>query len=352
MQPDPNAPPESIVLSTFSGLKNTVSRERLQAHELETATNVDIDDAGQLRRRRGLTLLLAGSYHSIRGPLADKAYGVKDGVLGIIRPNGSFYTLGINIGVAPVCYTEVNEEVYFSSSSMSGVITLNETVQPWGQTDGQGFWDSPVYTPTETLGEVGGSLLGDPPKATQIEAYKGRIYLAQGKALWATELYRYHYVDRTKAFLPFEHDITLVMAVGDGLYVGTTGGMYFLQGILGSFKLQQITSAAVLPGSGVFVPAELVHPQAANGPVPTTAAVVCFTNEGVLACFDGGTSYNLTNARVLFPEGIAAAGLFRQGDGANQYIAAVDSAGAPTSTARIGDYIDAEIIRAVDRQGG
>jgi hypothetical protein len=83
---------------------------------------------------------------------------------------------------------------------MSGVITLSRDGATVGHTDGQGTWFSPVYTPTDTLGEVGGTLLGDPPKATQIEAYKGRIYLAvEGKTLWATELYRYHYVDRTAA---------------------------------------------------------------------------------------------------------------------------------------------------------
>jgi hypothetical protein len=145
---------------------------------------------------------------------------------------------------------------------MGGVVAQAEMVSPWGKTDGQGFWDSPVYAPTETLGEVAGQLLGDPPKARCIAYYKGRIYLAAGKTLWATELFRYHYVDRTKGFMQFEHEITLVMAVADGLYVGTLGGLYFIQGVLGTFKLQQITSGAVLFGSGVEVPSQLIHPQA------------------------------------------------------------------------------------------
>jgi hypothetical protein len=346
--PDPNLP-DSIILGAFSGLKNTVAPERLKADELERALNVDVDDAGQLRRRRGYILSLAGDWHSVKGPLAGKVYGVKDGTLGIIRPGPVFYTLGVDVGAAPVCYAEVNDEVYFSSRDASGVISLAETVEPWGDTAGQGTWLSPVYTPTETLGEVGGTLLGDPPKATQIEAYKGRIYLAQGKTLWATELWRYHFVDRTGGFIQFEHDITLVMAVGDGLYVGTTGGLYFLQGVLNSFKLQQMTTGAVLPGSGVAMPAELVHPQARNSPVPTDTAIVCLSDDGVLAGFDGGTVFNLTRDRLLLPAGTSAAGLFRQDLGANHYVAAMDSAGGPSANTRIGDYVDAEIIRAVDR---
>lgn len=347
-QPDPNIP-QTIVVGQFDGIKNTVAPERLGPSDLEKALNVDIDDAGQIRRRRGYDLKIAGAFHSIKGPLAGKVYGVKDGTLGIIRPGPSFFSLSVAIGTASVCYTEVNEEVYFSSRDASGVIAADETVSEWGHTDGQGTWLSPVYTPTDTLGEVAGTLLGDPPKATQIEAYKGRIYLAVGKVLWATELFRYHYVDRTKNFMQFEHDITLVAAVDDGLYVGTTGGLYFLQGVFGSFKLQQVISSPVLPGSGVIVPVELVHPQARNQAVPTGIAAVMMTNDGVVAGFDNGTCYNLTSGRVLFPAGVTAAGLFRQDQGANHYLAAVDSAGAPSANARIGDYIDAEIIRAVDR---
>jgi hypothetical protein len=347
-QQDPNIP-DSIVLGAFGGIKNTVAPERLGPADLERALNIDIDDAGQVRRRRGYALALAGVWHSIKGPLAGKVYGVKDGVLGIIRPGPTFYTLGVTIGSAPVCYDEVNDEVYFSSLDASGVIGLAETVSEWGHTDGQGTWLSPVYTPTDTLGEVGGTLLGDPPKATQIAAYKGRIYLAQGKTLWATELYRYHYIDRTRNFMQFEHEITLLMAMGDGLYVGTVGGLYFIQGVLGSFRLQQIVPSAVLPGSGVFVPTDLVHPQAQNQAVPTGVAMLAMTSDGIVAGFDGGNCYNLTQAKIAFPAGISAAGLYRQDQGVNSYVAAVDSAGAPTANARIGDYVDAEIVRAADQ---
>lgn len=348
----PQPEPESIVLGAFDGLKNTVAPERLSARDLVNGLNIDLDDSGQPRRRRGYALELSGDWHSIKGPLAGKAFGVRNGHLGIIRPLPAFTDLGITIGAAPVCYTEVNDEVFFSSASMSGVVSTNDTVQPWGHTDGQGQWLSPVYSPTDTLGEVAGTLLGDPRPASCLAAYSGRIYLAVGNTLWATELFRYHYIDRTRNFMQFEHEITLVMAVTNGLYVGTVGGLFFLQGVFGTFKLQQVTTGAVLPGSGVDVPQELVHPQARQQDMPAGGAVVMMTADGVLAGFDGGTVYNLTRSRLELPSGVYAAGLFRQDQGANSYVATVDSAGAPTSTARIGDYIDAEIIRAVDRQGG
>ena len=345
-QQDPNVPPESIVLSQFAGLKNTVSQERLQPNELERAINVDIDDVGQVRRRRGYTLKDAADYHSVK-TVGGKTYGVRSGSLGIIRDDYSFTALQ-SAGAGAICYTEVDGDVYFSGG-ISGVIAPDETVSPWGASD-QGTWVSPVIAPTDTLGAISGKLLGDPPKASAIEAYKGRIYLAVEKVLWATELYRYHYVDRTTNFMQFEHDITLLMAVGDGLYVGTIGGLYFIQGVFGKFQLTKINDDPVLPGSGQFVPAELVHPQGRNQPVPSGMAAVFMATCGIIAGFDGGTCYNLTYGTVVFPAGVSGASLFRQDQGANSYIAAVDSAGGPSANARIGDYVDAEIIRA--SQGG
>jgi hypothetical protein len=348
-QMDPNAPPESIVLGAFGGIKNTVSRERLEASDLERATNIDLDDAGQPHRRRGFALASFGSWHSVRD-IGGRTYGVRDGTLGIIDHDYSFiefddgYTDLVAAGTEPLSYTEVAGDVYFSSASTSGIIS-GTTILGWGHTGEQGTWLSPVLQPTDTLGEVSGRLLGDPPRATSIEAYKGRIYLAVGKILWATELYTYHYVDRTRNFMQFEHDITLLMAMDDGIYVGTTGGLYFIGGMFGQFKLSLVIPAAVLPGSGVFAPVEQVHPQARNGPLPTGVAALMMTSDGIVAGFDGGSAYNLTHDRVIFPDGISAAGLFRQDLGVSSYVAAVDSAGGPSANTRIGDYVDAEIVR-------
>ena len=339
--------PESIVFGGFRGMRNTVAAERLAAEELERAINVDIDDSGQVRRRRGYVLKDAADYHSVR-TIGDKVFGVRNGTLGIIRPDYSFKTI-YAAGTGPICYAEVNGDVYFSGEGVSGVINGEEEYTTWGGTDGQGQWVSPVINPTSTVGAISGKLLGDPPHASSIEPYKGRIYLAAGKTLWATELYQYHFVDKTKNFMQFEHDITLLMAMSDGIYVGTTGGLYFIHGVLGGFRLQMIITAAVLPGSGTLVPTDMVHPAARNGPVPAGDAALMTTSEGVVAGFDNGSCYNLTHDKVILPTGVSAAALYRQDQGANSYIAAVDSAGGPSANARIGDYVDAEIVRF---QGG
>jgi hypothetical protein len=342
----PDQPPESVILGAFKGLKNTVSRERLGPDELERAINIDIDDAGQIRRRRGYARKLTGSWHSLR-TFTLKVLAVRDGTLGIVSDGNAFTSLGVFVGSRPLAYTEVNGEIYFCNNEASGVVRNDDTVDAWGQTSGQGLWLSPVIDETPTLGPVAGALLGDPMKGSCIEAFKGRIYIADGKTLWATELFRYHLVNRTRGFMQFEHEITLVMGVDDGMYVGTTGGLYFIKGVFGAFELSIINNDGVIPGSGQFVPAELVHPQARNAPVPSGAAAVFMTSGGILAGFDHGTCFNLTLGTVVFPGGVTAAALFRQDSGANHYVAAIDSFGGPSANARIGDYCEAEIVRRI-----
>lgn len=341
-------PPESIVLAAFAGIRNTVSEERLSTADLSAAVNVDIDDAGQLRRRRGFESRSNANYHSLR-EIAGRHFVVKDGILGTINP-ALTHTPLVAVGPDPLCYTRVGDVVFFSSRSASGKV-VGDVVQPWGVTGGDGQWISPVQTPTETLGLVAGKMLTAPPLATEIDYYKGRIYLAAGRWLWGTELYLYDLVDRTRNFVPFQDDITMLRAVEDGLYVGTTAQLLFLSGVMSDgLKMTVVVDSPVIAGSAVDVPLSKVHPQARQGPVPEGDAPVFLTAAGICLGLDGGQVYNLTDGRVVFPPAQRAAALYREDQGANAYVAVADSGGSPNANARIGDYVDAQIIRA--SQGG
>lgn len=344
MASKPDDPPETLIIPAFMGVRNTVSPERLAVGELERALNVDIDNVGQLRRRRGFVLKLSGSWHSAT-TIGATAYGVRDGRLGIVRPNYSFVDLAPG-GDAPISYANVGADIYYSSDDVSGRLVDGETPAAWGETGGDRTWYSPVITPTETLGEVAGKLLGKPPLAQHITYFNGRMWLARGKTLWATELFLYNYVDKTRTFFQFEDEITMLQAVDDGIYVGTLAAVYFLAGdALAAMKRKDILAFGAIRGSAVVAPADAVHPQARQGDFPLSNAVVFKTEQGVCAGFRGGECYNLTRDRVVFPAADRAAALFRSDSGANHYIAVANSAGTPSSNARIGDYVEAEIRR-------
>lgn len=332
---------DSVSLSKFEGLRNTVASERLSPGELEVAVNVDIDDAGELRRRRGTTRVATGSHHSLFRAGDDRHYVVKNGALCRLFPNYSTQLLKLGIGQDPLSYVKVGEDVYFSSRSQSGVINEHDVVSNWGAYTDGGTWLSPVLNPSDSLPAVRGKLLGAPPLATSLAYFNGRIYLANERTLWATELYLYNYVDKTKNFIFFESNITGIGAVTDGIYVGTEEAVFFLSGPFNEMRRIHTVDAGMIAGSVVDVPPEFVGAEESQ----SKNAILFMTTLGLYMGLDGGDCMNLTKGRVEFPRSDVVAPLFRRQDGLNTYIGVADSAGTPSSSARIGDYVDAEIRR-------
>jgi len=351
---------DSVMIQQFAGIRNTVSRERLGPTDLEKAQNIDLDDVGQARRRRGYTLVAAGNYHSMHRA-EDRVFVVKDGTLGILYPDYSFEALRAGMGQDKILYPDYSFEAlragmgqdkmayahvggvtYYSSRVASGKVLEDKTNASWGFSDSAGEWISPVLNPTSTLSPIHGKVLSAPPIAEHLAYYSGRIYLAEGRTVWATELWQYDYIQTTKNFMQFEYDVTGLGVVQDGIYVGTTGGVWFLNGPgLGNFELVHISHEPLIPGSIVVVPADLVRPDRNR----SRQAILYMTNEGLYTGLDSGVAYNLTEDRVVFPEAASVAAMYRHQDGINQYVGVADAGGTPASKARIGDYVDAEIRR-------
>lgn len=337
----PDNPPENVVFNQFDGLKNTVAAERLGPTDLERAVNVDIDDAKQIRRRRGYMRKLTGKFHSAysvpRGLLV-----ARDGHLTLVYDSYEAVDLGAEVGDDPLSYVHIGIETYFSSRSASGIVKHDLTVEPWGAEVSPGEWVSPVMNPTATLGAVRGKLLGKPPMATSLTLYNGRIFLANEKVLWFTEPYLYNYINKTRNFFQYEYDITALGVVANGIYVGTEGGLYFQSGDVSKMERLKVSSAPVLARSIVPVDPDVIG---AAQQAQSKQALMCMTGDGIVACLDSGVTFNLTQDRFVFPEAIGAAPLFRRQDGMNQYIVVTDSGGSPSSSACIGDYVEAEIRR-------
>lgn len=333
--------PDSVSLAQFAGLKNVVSAERLSPAELVNAQNIDIDDVGQVRRRRGYTLKSSGNFHSLFSS-ERTLYGVKNGALGVINPDFSFATIKADVGPSPIAYVHVAENIYYSSATTSGKINHNTKVHSdWGALVSAQTWLSPVVNPTSTLNPISGQSLGKPPLATSLAYFNGRIYLANETTLWATELYLYDYVDKTRNFMQFESPITALGVVTDGIYVGTSTSLYFLSGPMTEMRRLPV-DGGVYPGSMVYASTDALPPELAGN---SRQSIMYMGPDGLVVGLDGGRTTNLTQTKFLFPNTTNVAAMFRRQDGINQYIGVSDSGGAPTSAARIGDYVDAEIRR-------
>jgi hypothetical protein len=189
---------------------------------------------------------------------------------------------------------------------------------------------------------VYGRLIGPPPFAEFIAYHNSRIYLANKRMLWATIPYTYDLVDKTQTFIQFEADITGVVAVSDGLYVGSTEGAWFLTGDFGQMRRLPMSDDAVVPGSMVEAAGEDFPAELARN---AKKAVLMMTSGGLCVGFDGGVYANMTGSRFWFPDAQTAAAFVRRQDGFTQYVGVADNRGSPVSSARIGDFVDAEIVR-------
>jgi hypothetical protein len=350
--PEPQGQPESVTFSRFDGLKNTVSLERLGSKDLVSATNIDLDDDGEAHRRRGYTQVVTGNFHSLYTSEDGVIYGVCNGDLGIINPDYSVVALQSGIGEDPTAgglgltYVQVGKNIYFTSLSNNGIIdTKTQTVGPWGPS--QDFWFSPVVDPSATLPAIRGRLLGPPPLASFLAYFNGRLYLGTKNVLWATEMFAYGLVDKTKGFTQFEGDLTMIGEVTDGLYIGTTEGVWFLEGPSYPLKRTRVMDSPAIPGSMVYVPGELANPPQIGLDTDTTTqvSVMFMTTRGVCVGMDGGKTYNLTESKFFFPVAKRSFAFFRRQDGMNQYITVNDSEGQLVNGARIGAYVDPEIVR-------
>lgn len=333
---NPNAP---IFLQEFAGLVNTKSAERLSPADLQVARNIDIDDVKQVHRRRGYERKDTRAWHSLVTVADGRTFGITEGALYRIYPDYAV-TLIASVGTKRHCFVEVGETLYGNSEDSQFKLDLvTETVSGWGALDGNGQWLSPVLNPTATLGEVAGKLLRNPPRAEYMTYFNGRIYMAAGNVVWTTELYQYDYVDATKNYFMMEGEVTGLGTVGEGIYVGTTKGTFFCRGTLNEMRKNPVVPDPCVAGS--MVPGNPTD-------FPETGsklAVLFLTSGGLCVGLDAGVCKNLTTNRFWFPDAVSANAVYRIQDGISQYIGVVNSGGAPSSSARIGDYVDAEIRR-------
>lgn len=337
---NPNAP---VFLQQFSGLVNTRTEERLGPDELLLAKNIDLDDVKQVHRRRGQILKDGSRWHSLITASNGNVYGVRDG--NFCRIPTDYVTgeaLLEGVGIEKLAYVEVDKVIYANSRSTSFKLsTITDVVTPWGGLDGSGQWWSPVLQPTETLGEVAGKLLRNPPRAEFMTYYNGRVYMGLDGVIWATELYQYDYVDATRTYMPVEGKVSGLQAVTDGIFVGTEKGCYFCRGSFGEMRMTKVLPEAVVPGSMILGnPADFPDNRG-----QTQSCALFLTSGGLCVGFDGGVCKNLTSEKFWFPNAVSASAVNRSQDGISQYIGVVDSGGSPASGTRIGDYVDAEIRR-------
>ncbi len=119
-------------IRAFNGLNNVADPLRLGLEWFKTADNIDITQTAAIRRRDGSTLAV-----SLSSPYAyntldfSRLYVVAAGLLRQVHDDLGLTTLQSGLSDAPMAWTEINNQVFFTNGIDSGIILKSGEVLPW-----------------------------------------------------------------------------------------------------------------------------------------------------------------------------------------------------------------------------
>jgi hypothetical protein len=220
----------------------------------------------------------------------------------------------------------------FSSIPVSGDPTVAEKAVYLTATNGEVMYRAMTIANTDTTASyrnTGYDLrlplntqFGQPaPVGNLVAWYRGRMLVAQGPALWYSVPYRYELFMLGKAFLPFEADINLLAPVEDGVFVGADQ-TYFMSG-----QSPETFGRRIVAGYGA-TPGTLAYEQGDYLGDGVAGRVAYWASpRGHCVGTNGGSFKNITEARYSYPTAPRGAGIVRQVNGINQYLAILEGTG-------------------------
>lgn len=155
------------------------------------------------------------------------------------------------------------------------------------------------------------------PTGTLMAVWRGRLLVAVGNAIWASRPGNPH-LGEWRAFKQMSAPITALVAVDDGIYVGTTEDLIWLGGTTWEGLAYQPTRrGAVVLGSGISAPGDQIKLGDGTG---GGTAMLCIAGGEIVAGFSGGVLSGLSSKRYR-TDVTEVAATFRVVDGIPQYIA-------------------------------
>jgi len=160
---------------------------------------------------------------------------------------------------------------------------------------------------------------GDPPPAGRCLAFwRGRALVAEGSVLYASRPHSWAHFDLRRDFKQFSGDVTSVVPVEDGLFVGTTTELAFLRGT----EFDKLSYTVAIPGpvvlgSGVSIPNGFTPPSDSGAPGNGAAFIA---DQTLVMGFANGSVTRMGESRYRTDVAEVAA-VFRFAAGVPQYIA-------------------------------
>jgi hypothetical protein len=278
--------PRHLIFKETEGLNNLLDPARVPYDKerglstLTASVNVDVDNSGNIRRRKGFTLKKTGAFHSL--------YCVTDYCLcasgdALLVFGVDYETTAIrNVTVgARLDYKRVKDKVFYCNGFENGYVEDKLSYA----------WEFQDYVGPTTTREF-----SNPPIGHLLEVWDGRMWIAQESILFPSEPFAYSMFDLGSNYIESSDRIRMVKAVRDGMYVGTAEEIIFVGGTTGEPTRDVVADYGVVEGTGVRVSGDKLNLPAFAG----KSVLMFVTNEGICVGGPGGTFLNLTREKLDF----------------------------------------------------
>lgn len=121
----------TLTFKDFSGINNQADTSRLEAGDLASAINMDVDDARQLRARAGHVLLTADNAHSLFG-MGQVLYYRNDSTLkrfDIAASSAAVIDTGLTGDTA---YASLLDNLFYTDGQRARTFSMAQGAQDWG----------------------------------------------------------------------------------------------------------------------------------------------------------------------------------------------------------------------------
>ncbi len=285
----------------FQGINNQAPANKLipvgEKSVLASGMNIDIDNHGMPHLRGGYSAAsyLGSGIHSLWGN-GETCLFVEGQDLKLLNEDFTATTIRAGVGESRMAYAETARRVYYTNSRVLGYV------------QGRAGHTFPAPSMTYKIPIPAGHL---------IEWYNGRLYVARGKEVWASDPMYPGQTDSRKAFKQFGGRITLMRAIQNtGIYVSDSLKTYLMAGLdMNEFTLLQKADFPAIQGTDVKVDGSCIGQEGLSG-----EAALWLSPMGFCVGGEGGVFKCLTEFHYR-PAGTGeGAAVFRQINDGVQYL--------------------------------
>lgn len=301
------------VFEKVTGINNVADPERLVCDpstgiaELAAAVNVEVDNTGRIKRRKGYEKLRSESSHSIFA-VDDVCLYVSGDAMFRLYSDGSRNGIrsGLVVG-APMDYVAVDDKIYHCNGFDNGVFWISDNKDH--------VWIGEAYVgPPLKYG-----ISAVPPVGELLGIMGGYMLIASKSILYISMQFAYSWYRLSKDVVPFPSTerITMLKPVVGGVWLGTSKAVYFLDSPdPNQWKLVLRANSPVCKGTATYVSGAIVGDKVVPG-----VGVIWTGADGIYFGNESGDAENLTSKKLSYDIGPASVGagvVFK-----NQYVVSI-----------------------------